>query len=84
MGLTAIMRIDVRRFEDKPGSEFALFDVNMKPNMTGPGRPGREDQASLSAIAAAELGWDYQRLLREMLGGAQSLRKLREMRPDNV
>lgn len=84
MGLTAIMRIDVRRFEDKPGSEFALFDVNMKPNMTGPGRPGREDQASLSAIAAAELGWDYQRLLQEMLGGAQTLRTLREMRPDNV
>lgn len=82
MGLTAIMRIDVRRFEDKPASEFALFDVNMKPNMTGPGRLGREDQASLSAIAAAELGWDYQRLLREMLGGAQSLRTLREMRPE--
>ncbi|CAD0047900.1 unnamed protein product [Aureobasidium pullulans] len=73
MGLTAIMRID-----------FALFDVNMKPNMTGPGRPGREDQASLTAIAAAQLGWDYPRLLKEMLSGAQPLRRLREMRPENI
>lgn len=29
--LTAIMRIDVRRFTDDPKSKFALFDVNMKP-----------------------------------------------------
>ncbi|KAI5208246.1 glutathione synthetase ATP-binding domain-like protein [Aureobasidium subglaciale] len=84
MGLTAVMRIDVRRFTAEPGSKFALFDVNMKPNMTGPGRPGREDQASLSAIAAAQLGWDYPRLLEEMLRGAQPLRRLREMRPNNV
>jgi D-alanine-D-alanine ligase-like ATP-grasp enzyme len=84
MSLTAIMRIDVRRFTEDPGSKFALFDVNMKPNMTGPGRPGRDDQASLSAIAAAELGWDYSSLLMEMLGSAQPLRRLREMRPDSV
>jgi D-alanine-D-alanine ligase-like ATP-grasp enzyme len=84
MGLTAIMRIDVRRFTEDPESMFALFDVNMKPNMTGPGRPGRDDQASLSAIAAAELGWDYPRLLTEMLGGAQPLRRLREMRPGSA
>jgi len=84
MKLTAIMRIDVRRITEDPRSKFALFDVNMKPNMTGPGRPGREDQACLSAIAAAEQGWDYQRLLTEMLGSAQLLRKLRETRPDSV
>lgn len=29
--LTAPIRIDVRRYDDKPGSKFALFDVNMKP-----------------------------------------------------
>lgn len=29
MGATAPIRIDVRRF--KPGAEFALFDINMKP-----------------------------------------------------
>jgi D-alanine-D-alanine ligase-like ATP-grasp enzyme len=84
MELTAIMRIDVRRFTTEPGSKFALFDVNMKPNMTGPGRPGRDDQASLSAIAAKELGWDYPRLLREISGSAKPLRRLREMRPGNV
>jgi D-alanine-D-alanine ligase-like ATP-grasp enzyme len=84
MGLTAIMRIDVRRFTEDPGSKFALFDVNMKPNMTGPGRPGRDDQASLSAIAAVELGWDYPRLLTEMLRSAQPLRHLRETRPSSA
>lgn len=44
--------------------------------MTGPGRPGREDQASLTALAAAGPGWDYGRLLREMLGTAVSLGEL--------
>ncbi|CAD0112272.1 unnamed protein product [Aureobasidium uvarum] len=84
LGVTALMRIDVRRFTQEPGSKFALFDVNPKPNMTGSGRPGRENQASLSAIAAAEVGWDYQKLLAEMLGSAQPLRRLREMRPGTV
>ncbi|KAH0264018.1 glutathione synthetase ATP-binding domain-like protein, partial [Aureobasidium melanogenum] len=84
MGVTALIRIDVRRFTEEPGSKFALFDVNPKPNMTGPGRPGRENQASLSAIAAAEIGWDCPRLLSEMLKSAQPLRRLREMRPDTV
>ncbi|KAK7512482.1 uncharacterized protein IWZ02DRAFT_471818 [Phyllosticta citriasiana] len=59
----APFRIDIRRFNDEPGSPFALFDINMKPNMTGPGRPGREDQASLCALAASGLGWDYAKLL---------------------
>lgn len=30
-GLTAPMRIDIRRFKDDSSSKFALFDVNMKP-----------------------------------------------------
>ncbi|KAL4860865.1 hypothetical protein BDV12DRAFT_191454 [Aspergillus spectabilis] len=68
---TAPIRIDVRRFRDR--SDFALFDINLKPNMTGPGRPGREDQASLTAIAATALGWDYGTLLKNILQGAQSL-----------
>ncbi|KAK7524459.1 hypothetical protein IWZ03DRAFT_391945 [Phyllosticta citriasiana] len=59
----APIRIDIRRFNDEPGSPFALFDINMRPNMTGPGRPGREDQASLCALAASGLGWDYAKLL---------------------
>ncbi|KAH6662876.1 hypothetical protein B0J14DRAFT_495459 [Halenospora varia] len=76
---TAPIRIDVRRFNGEKGCKFALFDVNVKPNMTGPGRPGREDQACLSAMAAAERGWDYPELLLKMLDSAVPLRRLRSM-----
>lgn len=48
--------------------------------MTGPGRPGREDQASLTAIAAAAVGWDYGTLLQRILEGAQSLDRFRNYR----
>ncbi|KAF2141564.1 uncharacterized protein K452DRAFT_228308 [Aplosporella prunicola CBS 121167] len=72
---TAPIRIDVRRFE--PDSGFALFDINMKPNMTGPGRPGREDQASLSALAAAAAGWGYSQLLEKILRSTRTLHELR-------
>ncbi|KAA8642943.1 uncharacterized protein ATNIH1004_009704 [Aspergillus tanneri] len=75
---TAPIRIDVRRFHQ--GSRFALFDINMKPNMTGPGRPGREDQAGLTAISAAALGWDYGALLENILGIAQPLDVFRRYR----
>jgi hypothetical protein len=51
-------------------------------NMTGPGRPGREEQASLTALAAAQLGWDYSRLLLEMLSTAVPLQRLRELKPE--
>ncbi|KAL4935341.1 hypothetical protein BDV06DRAFT_228920 [Aspergillus oleicola] len=78
IGATAPIRIDVRRFKD--GSDFALFDINMKPNMTGPGRPGREDQASLTAIAASAMGWDYGTLLKNILQGAQPLTNFRNYR----
>ncbi|KAE8378673.1 hypothetical protein BDV26DRAFT_280944 [Aspergillus bertholletiae] len=78
IGATAPIRIDVRRF--RQGSEFALFDINMKPNMTGPGRPGREDQASLTAMAAFAMGWDYGTLLQQILAGAQHLSVFRDYR----
>ncbi|KAF2014984.1 glutathione synthetase ATP-binding domain-like protein [Aaosphaeria arxii CBS 175.79] len=80
---TAPIRIDVRRFKNDASSKFALFDINMKPNMTGPGRPGRDDQASLTLLAAAGLGWDYPRLLSEMLKSSSSLRVLRHRKPEN-
>lgn len=99
--VTAPIRIDVRRRGDERGSEFVLFDVNMKPvsgvvsdllmgvladaglqNMTGPGRPGREEQASLTALAAAQLGWDYSRLLLEMLSTALPLQRMRQLKPE--
>ena len=31
LGVTAPIRIDIRRFNKDPGSQFALFDINMKP-----------------------------------------------------
>jgi D-alanine-D-alanine ligase-like ATP-grasp enzyme len=31
LGVAAPIRVDIRRFSDKPGERFALFDVNMKP-----------------------------------------------------
>lgn len=49
--------------------------------MTGPGRPGRDDQACLSLLAAQELGWDYSRLLHEMLDTAMPLAELRRREP---
>ncbi len=60
----AAIRIDCRA--DRHG-RFALFDLNMKPNMTGAGRPGRDDQDCLSAIAARADGWGYGDLLQAML-----------------
>lgn len=49
--------------------------------MTGHGRPGREDQASLTLLAANGLGWDYKELLRRILGTSSSLKVLRSLRP---
>ena len=76
---TAPIRVDVRRSSTAAGAAFAMFDVNMKPNMTGPGRPGREDQASLTALAAKEVGWDYADFLVVMASSARTLKALREM-----
>lgn len=63
----APIRIDCRADGD---GVLRLFDLNMKPNMTGAGRPGRDDQDSLSAIAARAVGWRFEDLLTEMLDDA--------------
>lgn len=63
----APIRIDCRADEN---GVFRLFDLNMKPNMTGAGRPGREEQDSLSVIAARAMDWSYEDLLLVMLSGA--------------
>ena len=54
--VTAPIRVDVRKTSTAAGAAFAMFDITMKPNMTESGRPGREDQASLTALAAKEAG----------------------------
>lgn len=47
----------------------------MKPNMTGPGRPGRNMQSSLSCIAPNGIGWNYPDLLKAMLRQAWPIKK---------
>lgn len=63
----APIRVDCRK--DSEGV-FLIFDVNLKPNMTGPGRPGRRDQLSLTGIAAGAEGMNYRDLVLKMLEGA--------------
>ncbi|EFC47813.1 predicted protein [Naegleria gruberi] len=63
----APIRIDCRSHQTSDSVEFKMFDLNMKPNMTGPGRDNRDNQDSLSAIAAREIGWNYQDLLLMIL-----------------
>jgi D-alanine-D-alanine ligase len=60
----APIRIDCRR--DREGN-FRIFDLNMKPSMTGPGRPARGNQDSLTSIAARAIGWSYGDLLSNVL-----------------
>jgi len=67
------MRIDCRA--DAAGTYF-LFDVNAKPNLTGAGRPGREDEDSLSTIAAAAIGWSYPDFLVATARGAWTNRNI--------
>lgn len=44
LGVTAPIRIDVRRYSDSPDSSFALFDVNMKPVCRTSGDRTRRDR----------------------------------------
>eukprot|EP00168_Porphyra_purpurea_P015150 TRINITY_DN4551_c0_g1_i3.p1 TRINITY_DN4551_c0_g1~~TRINITY_DN4551_c0_g1_i3.p1 ORF type:complete len:163 (-),score=51.44 TRINITY_DN4551_c0_g1_i3:231-719(-) len=56
VGAVAPIRVDARA--DAAGV-YRLFDLNLKPNMTGAGRPGRDDQDSLTAMAARAVGWSF-------------------------
>lgn len=56
----APIRIDCRA--NQTGT-FYLFDLNLKPNMTGNIRINRKDQNSLSALAASAMGWSYTDLI---------------------
>lgn len=60
----AWLRIDAR--QDDRGT-YRIIDVNFKPNLTGPGRPGRDPVVSLVAMAAAALGWSYSDLVINLL-----------------
>lgn len=66
----APIRIDCRA--DASGV-FRLFDLNMKPNLTGAGRPGRDTQDSLVVLAGRAAGWSYPTLLTAILSQAYAL-----------
>ncbi len=72
VGIKAPIRIDCRA--NKKGKYF-LFDLNMKPNMTGPSRPHRKNQDSLTLLAARKIGWNYFDLLNNM--GKQKWKAIR-------
>ncbi|MVX36374.1 ATP-grasp domain-containing protein [Myroides sp. LoEW2-1] len=61
----APIRIDCRA--NKEGKYF-IFDVNLKPNMTGASRSHRKEQDSLSSIAARLVPWGYRDLIVNVLG----------------
>jgi len=61
----APIRIDCRRIAQ--GGPFSLFDLNMKPNITGPGLPGHDNQDSLVSLSARGIGWTYSDLLKNIL-----------------
>jgi len=46
--------------------DVCLFDLNMKPNMSGPGRKGRQDQLNLVGMAAGAIGWDFGTLVHNI------------------
>lgn len=63
LDVAAPIRIDCR--SDELGT-FQLFDFNLKPNMTGPGRPGREREDSLVALSARAFGWSFPQLVAQL------------------
>lgn len=60
----APIRIDCRADSD---GKYYLFDLNMKPNMTGASRPHRTDQDSLTALAVRSTGWSFDELTLNMM-----------------
>lgn len=67
LGARAAVRIDCRRSRS---GRMTLFDVNLKPNLTGPGRPGRDAEESLVSLAGRAAGWSYPELVLNLLGAA--------------
>ena len=70
---TSPIRIDCR--EDANGVIKAI-DINMKPSMTGPGRPGREKMINLSALAGEVIGWNYTEMLAAIAVNAAPIKRV--------
>ena len=62
--LKALIRIDCRQ---NAHGDYKMFDINMKPNMTGASRPHRQNQDSLTMIAAKAKGMTYFDLLKVLI-----------------
>jgi hypothetical protein len=60
----APIRIDCRKNIE---GKYQIFDLNMKPNMTGTSREHRKDQDSLTMIAAKGIGWNFKELILNIL-----------------
>jgi carbamoylphosphate synthase large subunit len=71
IGIKAPIRIDCRANEK---GQYFLFDLNLKPNMTGPSRSHRKNQDSLTLLAAKKIGWNYFDLLNNILGQKWNLK----------
>ena len=70
---TAPIRIDCRA--DANGVIKAI-DINMKPSMTGPGRPGREQMINLPAMSGGEIGWNYTEMLAAIAANAAPIQRI--------
>jgi D-alanine-D-alanine ligase len=75
---TAPIRIDCRA--DANGVIKAI-DINMKPSMTGPGRPGREQMINLSAMSGGEIGWNYTEMLAAIAVNAAPIQRITQPTP---
>jgi len=73
LNATAPIRIDCREGAD---GVIKAIDINMKPSMTGPGRPGREQMINLSAMSAGEIGWSYTEMLAAIAGNAAPIQEI--------
>jgi hypothetical protein len=70
---TAPIRIDCR---EGASGVIKAIDINMKPSMTGPGRPGREQMINLSAMSGGEIGWNYTEMLAGIAANAAPIKRI--------
>jgi D-alanine-D-alanine ligase len=70
---TAPIRIDCR---EGANGVIKAIDINMKPSMTGPGRPGREQMINLSAMSGGEIGWNYTEMLAGIAANAAPIKRI--------
>ena len=60
----SLVRFDCR--QDICG-DFRVLDLNMKPNLAGPGRVGRDKAGGLVFLGATAIGWDFGDLVLSLL-----------------